>query len=377
VRRPRFVILILLPMFLAATACSSSTSTTAATVAGVDITKSSIDEDLSSINSSDAYRSALEQSYGVQMAGASKGTFSTAFTAQVLSLRVYYQLLEGALVKAGQKVTAADQTAADAAVKQQFAGVSGGADILNGFTKGYRDELIRQQAVVTAARRLVLADAADPETYFNAHKADFSPQTCVSHILVSTQAKSDGTPGLSDAAALAKATDLKKQLDGGADFATLATSSSDDTATNGDLGCHIPGTYVAEFETAMNAATIGKVTDPVKSQYGYHLILVRERRTDPTYDQVKDDVATALDQQSGTALNTLLTTLTCDKATAVKIDSRYGKWDRSECGGTTNGLGKVVAPGGSTTTTQPATSDQTVGGSSTTTTPATTSTTTK
>lgn len=93
-RRPWFAILIVLPALLAATGCSSSTSTTAATVNGVDISKSSIDEDLSSINSSDAYRSALEQSYGVQMAGASKGTFSTAFTAQVLSLRVYYQLLE-------------------------------------------------------------------------------------------------------------------------------------------------------------------------------------------------------------------------------------------------------------------------------------------
>jgi hypothetical protein len=370
VRRPWFVILIVLPALLAATGCSSTTSTTAATVAGVDISKASIDEDLTSINSSEAYRSALEQSYGIQMAGASKGTFSTAFTAQVLSLRVYYQLIEDALAKAGQKVTAADQTAADAAVKQQFAGVTGGADILNGFSKGYRDELIRQQAVVTAARRLVLADGADPETYFNAHKADFSPQTCVSHILVSTQAKSDGSAGLSDADALAKAKDLKKQLDAGADFATLATSSSDDTAPGGDLGCHIPGAYVAEFETAMNAATIGKVTDPVKSQYGYHLILVRERRATPTYDQVKDDVTAALDSQSGTALNELLTTLTCDKATAIKVDSRYGTWDRSDCGGTTNGLGKVLAPGTSTTTSLPGTTSTTasVGPTATTTT---------
>ncbi len=362
-RRPWFAILLVLPALLAATGCSSS-STAAATVGGVDITKASIDEDLSSINSSDVYRSALEQSYGVQMAGASKGTFSTAFTAQVLSLRVYYQLIEGALAKAGQKITADDQTEADAAVKNQLAGVDGGADILNGFSKAYRNELIRQQAVITAARRLVLADGSDPQAYFNAHKADFTPQTCVSHILVATGTKPDGSAGLADADALAKAKDLKRQLDGGATFATLATASSDDTSPQGDLGCHLAGSYVAEFETAMNAATVGKVTDPVQSQYGYHLILVRERRTAPTYDQVKDDVAAALEEQSGNGLNELITKLTCEDSTSISIDSRYGTWDRSECGGDLNGLGKVTAPGSATTTSQPSGSSATTSSSS-------------
>jgi hypothetical protein len=353
VRRPWIVLLIVLPALIAAAGCSSTTRTTAATVSGVDITKASLDEDLKAINSSATYRSELEQSYGLQMAGASEGTYSSAFVAQVLSLRVYYQLIEAALAKAGQAVTAADQTDADAAVKSQFSGLADGASILAGFDKGYRDELVRQRAVVTAARRMVLAGGADPQAYFNAHKADFTPQTCVSHILVSTSQKSDGTPGLSDAAALAKAQDLKRQLDNGANFVALANTSSDDTAPDGDLGCHVPGAYVAEFEAGMNAATIGKVTDPVKSQFGYHLILVRERRADPTYDQVKDDVSAALDSQSGNDLNTLLVQLTCDTASKISVDARYGTWDRSACGGTTNGLGKVTAPVGATTTTVP------------------------
>jgi parvulin-like peptidyl-prolyl isomerase len=364
VRRPWFVLLVVLPALLAAAGCSSTTSTTAATVAGTDISKASIDQDLKAIASSDAYRSALEQSYGTVMAGDGEGTYNAAFVAQVLSLRVYYQLIEQALAKAGVTVTAADQSAADTAVTQQFAGVSGGQAILDGFPKGYRDELVRQQAVVTASRRMVLAGGTDPQAYFAAHKADFSPQTCVSHILVSTQAKADGTPALSDDAALAKAEDLKAQLDGGKAFATVANESSDDSTPDGDLGCHVPGAFVSDFETAMNAATVGTVTDPVKSQFGYHLILVRERRADPTYDQVKDDVATALDQQSGAALDTLLAQLTCDEATSVSVDSRYGSWDRSSCADAAGGLAKVTPPGRATTTTVPS------GGGSTTTTTA-------
>lgn len=365
-RRPWFALLVVLPTLLVATACSSSSGGTAATVGGVDISRSSLDDDLSAINSSDAYRSALEQSYGVQMAGTSEGSYNTAFVAQVLSLRVYYQMIEESLAKAGQKVTAADLSAAQTAVNQQFAGLDGGQKILDGFSKAYRDELVRQQAVVTASRRMVTGPT-DPEAYFNAHKADFSPQTCVSHILVSTSTTDDAT-------ALAKAKALKKQLDAGADFATLANANSDDTTKDGDLGCHVPGTFVAEFETAMNAATIGKVTDPVKSQFGYHLILVHERRTNPTYDQVKDDVATALDSQSGTALDAYLTKLTCDTATTVSVDRRYGTWDRSACGGTTNGLAKVTAPVGATTTTtpgtvSPTTSTTVLGGSTATTAP--------
>jgi parvulin-like peptidyl-prolyl isomerase len=353
VRRPWLVIFVVLAAFGAASGCSS-TSSRAAKVGRVQISRSSLEGDLKAIDGADAYQVALEQSYGVELAGTGKGTYNTEFAAQVLTLRVYYELIEQALVAGKAAVTAADLTDAEAAVKEQFAGVDGGQAIYDGFPKAYRDRLIRQQAVVAASRRMVSGGTADAQAYFTAHPQEFL-QTCVSHILVSTASRDD-------AVAKARALELKARLDKGEAFAAVATETSDDSAQGGDLGCHIPGDFVAEFETGMASATIGKVTEPVKSSYGYHLLLVRERKT-PTFVDVREEVQIKVDDQSGAALDTFLQKLTCDGTIKVAVDSRYGTWDTADCGGTLNGLGKVtapaspsavtttVAPSGSTTTT--------------------------
>jgi hypothetical protein len=343
VRRPRIALLVALIALIAVTGCSSATSSRAAQVGGVEISRSSLEDDLKAIDGGGAYKEALEQSYGVPLAGDGKGTFNTEFAAQVLTLRVYYELIEQAIVKGKLPVTADDLAAAEAVVVEQFAGVDGGQEIFDGFPKAYRTRLIRQQAVVTLSRQMVAGSAADAEAFFKANQARFA-QTCVSHILVAISDTVD------DAAAKAKATEVKKRLDKGEAFATVAAETSDDTAANGDLGCHIPGDFVAEFETGMNAATIGKVTDPVKSEYGYHLMLVRERKT-PTFVDVREEVQAVIDKESGDALEKFLVGLTCDEGSGVTVDGRYGIWDLSECGGDINGLGKVTAPAGSTTTT--------------------------
>ena len=59
------------------------------------------------------------------------------------------------------------------------------------------------------------------------------------------------------------------------------------------LGCLQPGTFVKEFEAAANAAEFGVPTEPVKSQFGYHVILV----TKPKYADFKGQIAQALQQQ--------------------------------------------------------------------------------
>ncbi|MDG1157345.1 MAG: SurA N-terminal domain-containing protein, partial [Litorivicinaceae bacterium] len=84
--------------------------------------------------------------------------------------------------------------------------------------------------------------------------------------------------------ALEKAMDLKQKIDNGADFAELASEYSDDIAskeTGGDLGFAPSGTFVPEFEAALNALTPNVVSDPVKTQYGYHLIELLESRARP------------------------------------------------------------------------------------------------
>ncbi len=102
-------------------------------------------------------------------------------------------------------------------------------------------------------------------------------QTHVRHILMFV---SDITP---EADVLRRLNEIKARIDAGeADFATMARLNSvDNSATRGgDLGWIQAGDTVPEFEAAMNALQPGQVSEPIKSQYGYHLIQVIERRTD-------------------------------------------------------------------------------------------------
>jgi peptidyl-prolyl cis-trans isomerase SurA len=99
-------------------------------------------------------------------------------------------------------------------------------------------------------------------------------QTHVRHILVRT------SEVVSEAEARRKLMLLRERINGGADFAELARLNSDDGSASrgGDLGWIYPGDTVPEFERAMNELKIGDVSEPVRSQFGYHLIQVLERR---------------------------------------------------------------------------------------------------
>jgi peptidyl-prolyl cis-trans isomerase SurA len=99
-------------------------------------------------------------------------------------------------------------------------------------------------------------------------------QTHVRHILLRV------TDGTSEPAARQKLLDIKAEVAKGGDFANFArTYSSDGSASSGgDLGWISPGETVPEFERAMNNLKDGEVSDPVRSEYGYHLIQVLGRR---------------------------------------------------------------------------------------------------
>jgi peptidyl-prolyl cis-trans isomerase SurA len=99
-------------------------------------------------------------------------------------------------------------------------------------------------------------------------------QTHVRHILLRV------TDGTSEPAARQKLLEIKADVAKGGDFANYArTYSSDGSASQGgDLGWISPGETVPEFERAMNNLKDGEVSDPVRSEYGYHLIQVLSRR---------------------------------------------------------------------------------------------------
>ncbi|EJX06084.1 sura domain-containing protein [gut metagenome] len=89
---------------------------------------------------------------------------------------------------------------------------------------------------------------------------------------------SDITP---ESEVLRRLNDIKHRLESGeADFATMARLNSvDNSATRGgDLGWVQAGDTLPAFEDAMNRLKPGEISDPIRTQYGYHLIKVEERR---------------------------------------------------------------------------------------------------
>ena len=73
---------------------------------------------------------------------------------------------------------------------------------------------------------------------------------------------------------------LKKEIEGGADFADLARqySSCPSGSEGGDLGEFSPGMMVREFDKVVFSAEINTVQGPVKTEFGYHLLEVTSRR---------------------------------------------------------------------------------------------------
>lgn len=136
------------------------------------------------------------------------------------------------------------------------------------------------------AMEKVVAEAVTDEALQAAYDARFkdaAPQTeySAAHILVATQEEADA---------------IKAELAGGADFAEIAKAKSTDTgsgANGGDLGWFGLGMMVKPFEDAVVAAKVGEVSGPIQTDFGFHLILVKETRVaeKPTLDQLRDELA--------------------------------------------------------------------------------------
>jgi peptidyl-prolyl cis-trans isomerase C len=151
----------------------------------------------------------------------------------------------------------------------------------------------RRDFMSNVALRAVVEGAVTDEALQKAYDEkfkEFAPQKeySAAHILVEEEAR---------------ANELKAELDGGADFAELAKANSIDTGSGtngGDLGWFGLGTMVKPFEDAVVAAELGKVVGPVKSDFGWHLILVKETRLadKPTLEAMRAELSAELQQRA-------------------------------------------------------------------------------
>jgi parvulin-like peptidyl-prolyl isomerase len=161
-----------------------------------------------------------------------------------------------------------------------------------------RDNALAKALVDKLQTAATPSDAAI-QSYYDAHKDEFQ-QTKLKHILIGDSETQGGPNPRTQAEALAKAQQLEAKLKAGADFAELAKSDSDDPgskAQGGELGTMLPGQTVPEFETAVNALPVGKLSDPIHTRFGYHIVEVESRTTQPL-DQAKAQIVDTLSTQA-------------------------------------------------------------------------------
>jgi parvulin-like peptidyl-prolyl isomerase len=184
-----------------------------------------------------------------------------------------------------------------------------------GRTDDWLRRIARQQLVAEEVEAALVA-SADPITA-DELQDEYDKQlyaltnACVSHILVPTEEEANA---------------VKQRLDDGEDFATVAAEEgTDGTAeSGGDLGCTTLDRYVPEFAQGVIDANLNEPTAPVQSQFGYHIVLVRERTTTP-FEEVEADLRAQVEAvRSSTLLQDWLLGVLGDAE--VSIGEQYGTW---------------------------------------------------
>jgi foldase protein PrsA len=214
------------------------------------------------------------------------------------------------------KITKADKKTALTQAKQLFSqdDESEADKIWKDFPKSFQNRLVdnyaEQVALLRAAPKVTDKEIKD---YYEKNKDQYN--TCatgknVSHILVATEKE---------------AKDIKKQIDGGESFTKLAKDKSTDPGSKdkgGDLGCFVEGQFVTEFENAVKALPLDKVSDPVKTEFGYHLIKVSAYKA-PTLDSLKSSIKANLEPEKQQSLFAKVQDNM--KKAKIKVLSKYGK----------------------------------------------------
>jgi PPIC-type PPIASE domain len=289
---------------LGLTGCSSSASD-AATVTyrdgsgshTVHITRSDFEDELHQLLSNPKFEQVLKSGGYPNLGGT---TFTDpSFSTQWLTGLIQQVAFDAEAQSDRVTVTPADTAGGTAHEQSVFTA----AAVFDAFSKPFAAKLVGRAARLYAVLR-----------YY---------QTCpsgrfVSHILLKTKVQADVALRI---------------IQSGQSFATVAKQQSTDTGSaqqGGGLGCLTPNEFVAPFEDAANAAPLDVVTGPVKTPFGYHLILVR--RWDPVADK---SYAQALSQAASVVLRGRIADF------HVSVDPRYGTWGKQT---TANGTQLAVLP---------------------------------
>lgn len=260
----------------------------AAVVSGDKITVKRVDEALAEYEKTDVFKRLAQQ-------GNPSG-FRREFEQTYLSILIRRAVLEPEATERGIEITDADVTAALAEIKAEFPSQSAFEEALReqNLTAAQLEELLYDQLLEDQLRAEITEgigpDPQDVIDFYESNTGDYQ-ETEVRHILVEE-------PELAgQIAAELKSTRPNRLKE---TFTRLAAEHSSDTSNaenGGKLGFFKAGDFVEPFEVAADELEVGEISDPVETEFGFHIIWVTDRRVQE-FEDVREELEAQLAQGS-------------------------------------------------------------------------------
>lgn len=254
--KKRSVILAVLSIMLL-TACTNNKKVEEVQAKGNDYSDIVVETDAGSITKDEFY-DALVKQYGV------------AVLQEMITVKVLQQTYDVSEEDVDREVEIVKNQLGD-----QF-------DLWLQYQKFGDEELFRNKVLLTLLQEEAKADGVNvSEEEIEEHYERLKTEVNAQHILVKTKEE---------------ATEVQEKLANGAEFSELAKQYSTDSSNannGGELGFFSVGTMVPEFEEAAYSLNVGEVSEPVVTQYGYHIIKImdkREKQSVPPYENVKQQI---------------------------------------------------------------------------------------
>ena len=295
-------------------ACASG-STVALKVDDREVSVSELKSELASFLANKKFVTAV----GGADAVGTVGNYKSAFVANVLTNELYNTVI--AVEAAERKLQPAPATAE---LRTDVENSVGGKEVMDAFPATFQNGLMKRRLLAEALLQSYRKDQ-DPRKYFDTNKDKFAA-ACVSHVLVADEAT---------------AVKARARIVAGEDFAKVAKELSTDPGSKdagGVLPCGPVSQYVAPFAAAASTLKINELSQPVKTDFGYHIVKVT-KRDPPVYDANAKTVAEAATAEAANSrLNEDLATRL--KAAKIAVNPNYG---RLVAQSGTSGLPEIVA----------------------------------
>lgn len=236
---------------------------------------------------------------------------------EVLNSLISEKIVQAEIKKQDIKIDSEEIDKEFATMQDQYGGEEGLAQALeaSGISeKEFKTSIEEQLAIKALLEDKLNVSDEDVKAYYEENKEQFSQEEQVnaSHVLVKDEKV---------------AKDVKKKLDDGGKMEELAKEYSEDPGskdTGGNLGFFGKGEMVPEFEKAAFSLKVGEISEPIKSEHGYHVILVNDKKEakESSFDENKDKIKMMLvDQQLPEAFNAWYS----EKSTEYDITSNLNK----------------------------------------------------